>query len=62
MYSTYICPIHNINVVCLPAKWLVGVALVAVIDYHTQSADCGGVGECTGPQLLWEILQDLEML
>ena len=26
-------------------NWSIGIALVAVIDYHTQSADCGGLGK-----------------
>ena len=26
-------------------NWSIGIALVAVIDYHTQSGDCGGLGK-----------------
>ena len=26
-------------------NWSISIALVAVIDYHTQSADCGGLGK-----------------
>ena len=29
--------------------------------YHTQSVDHGGFGVCGGPQLLWVILQNLEI-
>ena len=40
--------------------WSIGIALVAVNDYHTQSADCGGLGKVHGTSSAMGV--SLEML